>query len=90
MSVTSEKAIERYEAERMQTAIDDLTRFRDEHQKRFDFLEERVESRIRVNVESVKTLAKARTLICRGNVDEARDLLERVLSELDSSWRIYA
>ena len=38
----------------------------------------------------IRELAKARTAIYDGRHDEGRELLERTLSHLDSSWRCFA
>lgn len=40
--------------------------------------------------ERIRELAKARTAIYEGRHDDGRELLERTLSYLDSSWRVFA
>lgn len=74
------------------TTVIELRVLLDLKDKTIEELEERVEF-LEVNPvgsEEVRDLARVRTLLKNGNVDAARNGLERVLDGADSCWRQFA
>lgn len=75
---TAERIVE------LESAAEDDDEEIDELKAKVSELEEKV-----LHEDQLQRLAKVRSTLYAGKTDEGRDMLERVLDELDSCWRLY-
>ena len=81
------------EIERLENENEKLEQLVGEREEELEDLEHKIDELEDVPIfteERVRELAKARTAVYEGRPDECRELLERALSHIDSSWRCFA